>query len=267
MVFGPARGEMHVWQAATAVFFVYVAVVAVLLPGVTAARRGLALAGASAGVIAAMATSLAPEPLLNDWIVPPLVLLVAYWTSGLLFVAPMPRPERVLLRIDRVLAVPRIAAATPRLLAEFLELAYAAVYVVVPASLVVHLTVLDAPDAGRFWAVILITDYICFGMLPWVQTRPPRTLEGQAPWPAGFRAFNLHMLGRTSIHANTFPSGHAAEALAAALLVAGAPAPVVGSMLFTALAISAGAVLGRYHYAADAVAGWMVAIAVWLAVM
>jgi len=29
--------------------------------------------------------------------------------------------------------------------------------------------------------------------------------------------------------------------------------------------VSAGAVLGRYHYAADAVAGWVVAAAVWVA--
>jgi hypothetical protein len=27
--------------------------------------------------------------------------------------------------------------------------------------------------------------------------------------------------------------------------------------------VSAGAVLGRYHYLADAVAGWLVALAVW----
>ena len=30
-----------------------------------------------------------------------------------------------------------------------------------------------------------------------------------------------------------------------------------------AAAISAGAVFGRYHYAVDAVAGWVVALTVW----
>jgi hypothetical protein len=34
-------------------------------------------------------------------------------------------------------------------------------------------------------------------------------------------------------------------------------------MFAAAAAISAGAVLGRYHYAADAVAGWLVALLVW----
>ena len=68
-----------------------------------------------------------------------------------------------------------------------------------------------------------------------------------------------------SVRVNTFPSGHAAEALAAALLTAAAPAPVNILMLANALAVSAGAVLGRYHYAVDAVAGWVVAVVVWLA--
>jgi hypothetical protein len=35
-------------------------------------------------------------------------------------------------------------------------------------------------------------------------------------------------------------------------------------MLFNALAVSAGAVLGRYHYAADAFTGWLVALGVWV---
>jgi membrane-associated phospholipid phosphatase len=62
---------------------------------------------------------------------------------------------------------------------------------------------------------------------------------------------------------NTFPSGHAAEALAAALLCLDAPAPVAAWMFFNAAAISAGAVFGRYHYAADALAGWLVALLVY----
>lgn len=36
-------------------------------------------------------------------------------------------------------------------------------------------------------------------------------------------------------------------------------------MLFAALAVSAGAVFGRYHYATDALTGWIVAASVWLA--
>lgn len=255
------------WQAATGVFFVYVAFVAALMPRLDAAQRRLGLAGATVGLLVAAGASMARHPILHDWLIPPLVLLIAYWTSGLLFVAPMPGAERVLLRIDRALEVRRIAAAAPGAVAELLELAYAAVYPVIPIALVIHLTATVAPDADRFWTVILLTDYICFGMLPWIQTRPPRALEPDPPWRARFRAVNVRLLGKTSIQANTFPSGHAAEALAAALLVTGAGSAIVSGMWFMALAISAGAVLGRYHYAADAFAGWAVALLVWLLAM
>ena len=44
------------------------------------------------------------------------------------------------------------------------------------------------------------------------------------------------------------------------------PGPVGFGMLLAAVAVTAGAVLGRYHYAADAAAGWMVAGVVFLAV-
>ena len=80
------------------------------------------------------------------------------------------------------------------------------------------------------------------------------------------RAFNLRMLGATSIQVNTFPSGHAAEGLAAALLVTAAPPAIVLAMFAAGLAVSAGAVLGRYHYLVDAIAGWIVAVLVFVAI-
>ena len=44
---------------------------------------------------------------------------------------------------------------------------------------------------------------------------------------SSLRRFNLRVLGATSIQVNTFPSGHAAEGLVAALLVLAAPAGIV----------------------------------------
>lgn len=258
---------MNGWQAATVVFFLYIAIVAMSMPRLIDRKRMLALAGGAAGVLISSAAFLRPHPILNDWLVPPAALLLGYWTSGLLFVAPMPGVERTLFAIDCRLRVNALAAAAPRWMAELLEFAYAAVYPVIPAALIVHLVATDAPEPARFWTVILVTDYICFGMLPWVQTRPPRALEQRAPWNAQLRTLNVRLLGKTSIHVNTFPSGHAAEALAATLLVAGAPPGIVILMSLTALGISAGAVLGRYHYAADVLAGWLVALVVWLFVV
>jgi hypothetical protein len=47
------------------------------------------------------------------------------------------------------------------------------------------------------------------------------------------------------------------------LLVASAGPAIATGVFVVGLAISAGAVLGRYHYAADAIAGWAVALVVW----
>lgn len=254
---------MTAWQAGSAVFFAYLAIIAALLPRLPGGRRRLAWTGAVIGELVVTGSWLSPHAVLNNWVLPPTLLLLAYWTSGLLFVAPMARAERMLLDFDDALRVGRIAAALPRTLAEFLEVSYMAVYPIIPIALVLHLTGTREPDAARFWAVILVTDYICFGMLPWIQTRPPRAIEARPPWGAGFRRLNLRLLGEASIQANTFPSGHAAEALAAALMVTGAGPLTVALLFVMALSISAGAVFGRYHYAADVLAGWAVALVVW----
>ena len=252
------------WEIASYAMFVYTAILAAILQNLAPGIRARALAGSAAGLIVTAASALTPSNvLLHGWLLPPLPLLLAYWTSGLLFTAPMPRAEQALRQIDRVLGVRGISSAAPRWIAEVLELSYAAVYALIPIALAVHLRFTASPDYDRFWTVILVTDYVCFAVLPWIQTRPPRALEPDDPWRSSLRAFNLRLLGAASIRVNTFPSGHAAEALAAALLVSTAPSAVFAWMLFNALAVSAGAVLGRYHYATDAFTGWLVAAAVW----
>lgn len=251
------------WHQASLAFFAYICVILALRrPWTPRSRR--ALAGAAAGMsVVAVAAFVEQPDVLGGWVWPPLVLLIAYWTSGLLFVAPSPAQERALMRLDDQLGVRALARRTPRAIAELLESAYVGVYPLIPIAFAVQR--LFAPDASvdRFWTTILVTDYLCFGVLPWVQTRPPRALERGEPWTSVVRPLNLRLLGRTSIQANTFPSGHAAEALAAALLSTSAPAPVALAMFVAAVAVTSGAVLGRYHFAADAITGWLIAALVW----
>ena len=258
---------MGLWIAASAGYFAYIAAIAAVTPALPKGKRAGALAVSALGLAAALlAGRVALHPVLRDWILPPALLLLGYWVTGFLFVASMPRAERALMACDRALRIRRIAASAPRWAAELLEFAYAGVYPVIPIALAIHLVFAERPDPGRFWGIVLVTDFVCFGMLPWVQTRPPRALEVEDPWQASFRRFNVRLLGTTSIQVNTFPSGHAAEALACALLSIDAPWPIVAWMFVNAAAISAGAVLGRYHYAADALTGWLVAVGVWMAV-
>jgi membrane-associated phospholipid phosphatase len=83
----------------------------------------------------------------------------------------------------------------------------------------------------------------------------------QAANATAVRGINASVLRAVSVGWNTFPSGHAAASIAVALAV-GARMPVVGAV-FGAIAISIciGSVTGRYHYAADAAAGVVLAVA------
>lgn len=257
---------MRLWEGAALVFFLFLAGAAAV-PGRPNASRLKLVTGGAAGLLFIAITATAPEwPLLHEWLGPPVALLLGYWTSGHLFLEPRPSQEAVLHGLDRRLGILTRARSMPRFMALALETAYVGVYPTIPVALAFHLLLAPDPDPERFWSVVLITDYICFAFLAWVQTRPPRALEHAEPWQSAARRFNLRLLGAASIQVNTFPSGHAAEALAAALLLIGSPWPIVAVMFLNALAISAGTVFGRYHYAADAIAGWVVAMAVWLAI-
>jgi hypothetical protein len=255
---------MPFWSVASVPYFLYILFLAWVTPGLPGVARARAAGSSVAGLLLALTAGLTELFWLRGLVLPPLVLLIAYRASGFLWRGPMFGIESALVETDRALQVPRIARRVPRPVAEFLELAYGGVYPLIPIALVLHLAFSANPDADHFWTVVLVTDYVCFGMLPLIQTRPPRSLEGGAPWRASLRRLNLNILNHASIGMNTMPSGHAAEALAAALLVLDTPPAIVTWMFFNAAAISAGAVFGRYHYALDALAGWLVAVGVWV---
>ena len=245
-------------------FFVYLAVAAVVRGGRPGARPRALVASVAGLLLAGASARMSGIPILHALLLPPILLLTAYWGTGALLVAPMPQVERYLRNFDEMLRVRTIAARLPRAIAELLEFAYSCVYPVIPLALWIAIGSGESP--ARFWTLVLFTDYICFGCLPWIQSRPPRALEGMPPWRSRWRAVNLQILESSSVGANTFPSGHAAEGLACALLVTAAPWPLVMAMFMIAGAISAGAVFGRYHYAADAIFGWLVALVVWTVV-
>ena len=116
-------------------------------------------------------------------------------------------------------------------------------------------------DVNPFWTAVLAAGFACYVSLPWVVSRPPRCLEDAASPVSAMRSINVRLLDRFSHGWNTFPSGHVAIAIAAALSTMSV-APRAGSaFLLVAIGILVGAVSGRYHYAVDAVAGAVVGIA------
>src|SRR5205807_471481 len=71
----------------------------------------------------------------------------------------------------------------------------------------------------------------CYGLLPWLPTRPPRAIETpERAVQSAMRALNVKILDRASVQLNTFPSGHAAASIAIALAV-GSHVPLAGAVL------------------------------------
>lgn len=137
-----------------------------------------------------------------------------------------------------------------------LELSYLFCYLLLPASFVFIWMSASAPDVDRFWTAVLLAGFTCYGLLPWLVGRPPRVRRVESlDTAAGLRRLNLSILTRASHGYNTFPSGHVAISLAAALAVLSISFSAGLVALAIALAVGAGAVAGRYHYVIDVVAG------------
>ena len=200
-------------------------------------------------------------------VMPLVYLLIGYWLPALIVREPNVRFEQRLLDIDRKLFGPEGLASfersAPRPVIEYLELAYLFCYAVVPAGYACLLLAGQGTDAiDRFWSIVLLASFLCYGLLPWIPTRAPRAIEhGRGAGRSSIRQLNMAVLNRASVQWNTFPSGHTAASLATALAVAG-DMPLAGVVLgAVAVSIAAGSVVGRYHYAADSLAGAAVAAA------
>ena len=73
------------------------------------------------------------------------------------------------------------------------------------------------------------------------------------------RRLNARILDKASVQANTLPSGHVAGAVAAALALMALSVTIGWTVMLVAVAIGVAAIVGRYHYAVDCVAGAVVA--------
>ena len=95
------------WELASVIAFAYTAIVAACIRnGLSATARLRAIGGCVAGLLLTVASAMAPyHAVLHAWLLPPALLLLGYWTSGLLFVAPMKRIEKAFAFIDRLVHV------------------------------------------------------------------------------------------------------------------------------------------------------------------
>ena len=260
------------WEWIAFGYFVYLLIVALTDKRFIRARVGTFVGTVVCGAV--LGSQLVPwlriDALTFAILVPLPMLLAGYRLSGLFFVSPMRDAEEWLMALDRrFLRRQGILAAyetSPRMVHESLELAYVLVYLVIPAG-VATLAMGGHPEViPRFWTIVLLAAFISYGVMPWLQTRPPRVLENTPDMiepQSALRRFNATILNRGSIQANTVPSGHAASAVATGLAVADAM-PLAGAVfLFTAACIVVATVLGRYHYLLDSLLGIVVAVVAW----
>jgi membrane-associated phospholipid phosphatase len=119
-----------------------------------------------------------------------------------------------------------------------------------------------------FWAAVLLATLFCYAVYPFFPLTPPRVLFGDVPGPHVaplLRRLNFWLLDHYSVQACIFPSGHVAAVTAVALAVR-KHAPRLGALfLFLAASVALATVYGRYHYAADAIAGALVGVAAYIA--
>ena len=247
-------------------FFLYLAAAALLMR-LPADRKRRVLTRAiliSAFILAIALPSGSAAARARDWL-PLIYLPLGYWLPAHLVKCTNPRLEGMLLEFDRRLfganGLMRFANQAPRLLIELLELAYLFCYPVVPLGFI-WLVLGGFPEEGdRFWTAVLLAGFCCYGLLPWLPARAPRAIEETPPCiRSSIRVLNLRLLDRASVQLNTFPSGHVAASFAAALAVGAHLWPAGAVLRVIALGIALGSIVGRYHYAADAIAGAAVAL-------
>jgi membrane-associated phospholipid phosphatase len=189
-------------------------------------------------------------------------LVAGYWLPALLVEDSAAHSLQQWLRDTDAATVRRLRV--PRQLRGVLELCYLLCYPIVPLAFGVVLARGHAEHVTRFWVAVLMSGFVCYGSLPWLTTRPPRLLEGVPAEPHWLATFNASVLHRVSHQLNTFPSGHVAVSLAAALAVLDVSWSGVLFVL-VAIGVAIGAVVGRYHYLVDVLLGVVVALgATWL---
>ena len=245
-------------------FFVYL-VAAAFVPALAPRRRLRVVleSGAAAAVVVAVAAWSSGEGasswvvFLRDAVLPLVYLLWSYWIPAHFGTDLSVATERWLVALDRRWAAPLVdgSRALPRVFIELLEVAYLFCYPMLPAGYLAIVLGNPAAKVDAYWTALLVSAALSYGVLPWIRTRPPRELEGPPPRVSAVRWMNETLLHHASVQLNTFPSGHVATAVAAALAVA-IEVPAAGvAFILLALAISAACVVRRYHYFADVVLG------------
>jgi membrane-associated phospholipid phosphatase len=154
-----------------------------------------------------------------------------------------------------------------RLVPGILEACYLTVYAVAPVALWILVRHGRRDTMGRWWLAYLAGTLGAYALLPWFPSQPPRTAFAGQDLPrvtTWLRQLNLSILGGYGIHSSVFPSAHVSSAFSAAwgLRAVVPERPALSRwMAIYGCGVAVATVYGRYHYAADVVAGFVVSFA------
>jgi membrane-associated phospholipid phosphatase len=121
-------------------------------------------------------------------------------------------------------------------------------------------------DVDRFLTLYLIGTASAYALLPYFPSLPPRFAYPQLDFPSVTtlpRRLNLFVLNVGTIHTGVFPSAHVSSAFAASwalFFIFGWRKPFGWVMLGYSIAVSIATVYGRYHYASDVLAGFLISL-------
>jgi membrane-associated phospholipid phosphatase len=148
----------------------------------------------------------------------------------------------------------------------YLELCYALVYAVAPFVVAIFYFEHRRERVNGVLFLYLLGTLLVYALFPYFPSDPPRVAFGGTDFPnftPAVRRLNLWLVDGYGIHSSVFPSAHVSSAFSAAwALLAFLPERrrIGWGMLIYAISVAVAAVYGRYHYAADAMAGIAVSI-------
>lgn len=204
----------------------------------------------------------------RDWYPVPLMLL-AYREMG--WFAPATHSmalESAWESWDKVLLIvlrPVVEFLGP-VLPSALEISYILVYTIPSFCLAMLYAYKYRERANAFLFNFLLGILISYTLFPLFPSEPPRTVFAGQDLPSYetiFRRLNLWLLGGYGIHTSVFPSAHVSGAFSGAFaMIRLLPERRWVGRFLTVLAVSIAlaTVYGRYHYGADAAAGFAVSV-------
>jgi membrane-associated phospholipid phosphatase len=241
---------------------IYFAYVACVSPFFVSAWRPCLVAIVVAALVLRLARG---ESWLRDLLPLPLTL-AAFWEMD--WFTPLvrnPHWEQTLIVWDRTLfdryGLSAAVESAGHLMPMFLELCYMLVYLVAPVALWALIANRHRDRVNQFWLAYLVGTLGAYALFPYFLSDSPRVAfpgENLPHFVTFFRRVNLWIASHYDIHSSVFPSAHVSSALSAAwgLLETIPERRWIGwTMAVYGLCVAVATVYGRYHYAADAVAG------------